>query len=789
MTNKAILFDLRDAQRNRERGIPKYIQSLVLRICQSRPSWNFYFLYEKEMPEPLQNVELKRCGSFVSVQELEVLLNHSDAYITDFFITSFFLERLTKEVSTTEYLVPRCLLRSKPRIFGILYDFIPMLYPEIYLNHYESRVSYALALEMVKVVQHLFAISKCTKHDAEKLLGISPNKITTIYGGIDENLWRNASIDKTNVQDVLPDCKKQSYFLYVGGDDWRKNIGRLLDAFKLFLIEYPHLKNYKLVICCSMIPERKQMWQDTVLSKGLSLDSHVIFTGYLSDQELITLCSNARATVFPSLYEGLGLPVLESYACAVPVIGSNSSAICELVHERCLFDPTDSLSIAKKMADIIVDPSLREVSVAFGEKVLSEVNWDTTTSKVLHVLESEDMCKNEVKQSKYYATVTCLPPEESGVAKFSWKTLKNANWINHFFCTNTKKTSLLDLQLCERSPSKFDVFNNILFCSTSLNRAIALFDYKSITFVLGNSKHHVKTLKSLLLLAKKKPGIQRNIHLHEAQLTGLWLSYFDFNLDELKKFFETYYSDKKVEIRACDSFEDLLKLKLYGLKPLLALANPEKFILNSLHCKTLIENEVENFKVDYEVLFLPVCPPPQLEKKQLFTGTEEAQIGHFGVLDVNKHPEILIEACKILSKQTPLKLHLVGYNATEYYKAKKLSKYNFITAQSCDNELEYYKLMNSLDLAVQLRWPNEGETSGVVTELISLNKPTIVTETGTFTDFKSSVISTRPNITPLELANIIAHTLSQIKENTIDFTYAETKLSLKRYQEKLAILM
>ena len=108
----------------------------------------------------------------------------------------------------------------------------------------------------------------------------------------------------------------------------------------------------------------------------------------MSDIELRGLVSNALASVFPSLYEGLGMPILESYARGRPVFGSNTSAVTEVIAPECSFDPWSIEAMADMLVRIPAEPALHAASLRFGEHVLARMSWAASAECMLRTLAS-----------------------------------------------------------------------------------------------------------------------------------------------------------------------------------------------------------------------------------------------------------------------------------------------------------------------------------------------------------------------------------------------------------------
>jgi len=221
---------------------------------------------------------------------------------------------------------------------------------------------------------HIIANSNCTARDIEQFYKISPDKITTIPLAYDR---KNFTAESLSVQ---PD--KARYFIYVGRQDIYKNIGRLISAFarialktdtQLWLVG-PHDKRYT--------PQLIEQVQ------ALGIANRVRFLDYVAYESLSKLLTGAIALVFPSLWEGFGLPALEAMACGTPVITSNVSSLPEVVGDAAiLVNPysTDELAIA--MEAVANDEKLRSVYQRAGLARASLFSWEETGQQTVEVLE------------------------------------------------------------------------------------------------------------------------------------------------------------------------------------------------------------------------------------------------------------------------------------------------------------------------------------------------------------------------------------------------------------------
>lgn len=225
--------------------------------------------------------------------------------------------------------------------------------------------------------------SAATGRDLAQAYGIPPAKTRVVYLGRDERLRRVEDLDlvtRTRVRYNLG----ERYLLYVGTLQPRKNLARVVEAF-VQLAGQPELSNVQLVLA-----GKKGWLYDTLFARvsQLGLDGRVVFPGYVPDEDLPALLSGAIAFVYPSLYEGFGIPVLEAGACGVPVITSNTSSLPEVAGDAALLvDPHDVDAIADAMYRIITDEALRAELARRGLENVKRFSWEKCARETLAVLE------------------------------------------------------------------------------------------------------------------------------------------------------------------------------------------------------------------------------------------------------------------------------------------------------------------------------------------------------------------------------------------------------------------
>jgi glycosyltransferase involved in cell wall biosynthesis len=219
---------------------------------------------------------------------------------------------------------------------------------------------------------HLIAISESTKKDMVNILGINPEKISVVY------LAGTFNLCEPNIN-IKIDQQEQPYLLFVGNRDSYKNFSTMLKAIA------PVLLRHDIRLICAGGGTFTN--NDYNFIQSLNLSDKVEYQD-INDAKLQLLYSGAVAFIFPSLYEGFGIPVLEAFACNCPCILSNVSSLPEISGDAALyFDPRDTDSIKNAVEKVIADNNVRDELINKGRIRLSHFSWYNTVSKTLTVYE------------------------------------------------------------------------------------------------------------------------------------------------------------------------------------------------------------------------------------------------------------------------------------------------------------------------------------------------------------------------------------------------------------------
>lgn len=229
----------------------------------------------------------------------------------------------------------------------------------------------------LKVADQIIAISEFTKQDILDNYPIDKSKITVIYPGYDKSVF-NADLKEKKAKEVLKKYNINTpYLLFLGALKPSKNLERLIEAFGLL-----NESTIKLVIA----GKKGWLFESIFESvKKLQLENKVIFTDFVADKDVPLLMSQAQAFVLPSLYEGFGMPVIESMACGVPVLTSNQGSLPEVVGKAgIIVNPYDVSSIANGIKKTLKE---KDRLIHAGLERVKLFDWDISGKKTISLLD------------------------------------------------------------------------------------------------------------------------------------------------------------------------------------------------------------------------------------------------------------------------------------------------------------------------------------------------------------------------------------------------------------------
>ena len=245
-----------------------------------------------------------------------------------------------------------------------------------------------LALPAARRSVVTITVSEFSKRRLVSLTGISPDRLHVVYEAPKSvTLAQHDQSSRENVLDKYG-LENRQFLLHVGVLEKRKNLPRLIEAFALAKQQLP--PEYSLVLVGQPGPKQNmddsQLIEDTIQRHGVQ-DS-VVLTGYVSDGELPVFYQRAKCYVFPSLYEGFGLPILEAFANDLPLVAANAASIPEIAGDAALlFDPYNVKDMARQIVRAVNEESLRKNLIEAGRQRMDDFSWGKTAQEIISVME------------------------------------------------------------------------------------------------------------------------------------------------------------------------------------------------------------------------------------------------------------------------------------------------------------------------------------------------------------------------------------------------------------------
>jgi glycosyltransferase involved in cell wall biosynthesis len=368
-----------DVRRLRDFGIGTYIRNLVHALAAIDRENRYVLVARRADRGELQTLP-PNFETAIHDRPDTAWVNHFSFY--------FFLRELAPDVIHIPLnSVP--LLMPRPYVVTI-HDMASLLYSE-QPRMKKSFRWYSFRRGLLRA-QRVIAVSEATRRDAENLLGVPPQKIVQIYDAPDPRF----SQDRTDAHSQAESADRRHvleryqihypFVLYAGAVRPQKNVPRLVEAFAVVrgdLEQHPVYKDLRLIIIGDEISKYPAVRRAVIKTR---MENAVRFLGFVPFETLRVFFDSASAFVFPSLYEGFGLPPLEAMASGIPVVTSNVSSLPEVVGDAAvLVNPENVFDIARGMREVLLDEGLRADLVHRGREQVRRFSWAKAARQVLEI--------------------------------------------------------------------------------------------------------------------------------------------------------------------------------------------------------------------------------------------------------------------------------------------------------------------------------------------------------------------------------------------------------------------
>ena len=738
-----VLVDVQATQSasHRDRGVARYTAELAGALWRRDPSLIHSFLLNPDLAPPGSVEALVASGRIV----------HSDRVDVDGARLLHVCSPFELEVPISRLWPARAASRGM-RLAVTLYDLIPEIFADRYLADPGLRRRYRTRLELVRAADVVLAISETTARDAVDLLHVPGERVVVVGAAAAGSYAPPSSRTETltAARAAVPGLEER-FVLYTGGMDDRKNFHALFRAWSL--LPRAVRDSWQLVMVCSMDdPTRNHLVH---LAREAGIETRLLLPGFVSDAVLRLLYQSTDLFVYPSLYEGYGLPVAEALACGARTIGSGTSSVGELLVPGARFDPADDGAIARAIEKALTDDETRALLDDQARRALP--GWDAVADRVADAYERVlARPRPPARRRPLVAVVTPLPPAASGVADFSFRMLTalREHCDVHAFVDGCRHVDP------ELGPARAPDGVEVLPVRFLVDQERARGGYDCVVYCLGNSEFHAGALAQL----RRRSGI---VLAHEVRLTDLYA----LSGDEpgavpggfaacLHAMYDGLPDDTGASGRL--TADESERFGVLMAAEVVALA--DRFVVMSRFAADRVGLDIDVEYAD-RVVVLPFGgrdvvedPTPAVERAPI--------IASFGIVNDIKQNSLAIEALPAVLVQCPdASLVFVGPCAdaereqlTELAAALGVSDRVLVAGAVTD--AVYARWLDRAAVAVQLRRSANGECSGTVADCLASGAVPIVSGIGAGRDLpEDGVVTVGPSATPDTLATVIVDLL------------------------------
>ncbi len=387
-----IVIDMRPLQIHRTRGLGTYARNLVENLLRIDYEYEYLLFFRTDIGQSTLDIQTNNSRK----KDIFLKRPHRGARF------QWLLDQI---------LLPIEISLRKPNIFHSLLAQVPFRvncptvvtlpdFTNLILNEkglckkpLDVRMGDCIRVKSMRKADKIITLSENSKRDIVRLLPAAEKKVEVIYLASDSNY-----VPVREKEQLIEIRRKYSikndFILYVGGFGYNKNINRLIQAF----YEFSLISNHKWqLVLVGKLPNEKiaSSGDDTKhervkdlknLIHSLGLVNEVVFTGFVPDEDLPALYSAARLFIFPSLYEGFGLPPLEAMACGTPVVASNTSSLPEVIGKAgILVNPLSIKEMVEAMMRVLASNTLQMEMHQKGLERTKRFSWEKTAQETLKV--------------------------------------------------------------------------------------------------------------------------------------------------------------------------------------------------------------------------------------------------------------------------------------------------------------------------------------------------------------------------------------------------------------------
>ncbi len=633
-----------------------------------------------------------------------------------------------------------------PLIAAVVHDLIPFLFPDRYLADPPNAVRFRKRLQTLKGYDRLLTISDCTRDDVIRLTGRPPATVATIGGAADAATFFADRSDRAIAEArgrLAALGIDRPYVFHLASRDDRKNLPGLLRAFGM--LPGSLRDRHRLVVCGRLGDGYGAHARRLAAAAGVD---DVAWIGGVDDDTLRMLYQHCAAFAFPSLYEGLGLPLLEAMHCGAAVIAGANSSQPEVVGDAgLLVDAQEPRAIAEGLRRLLAEPGLADELGRRAEIRAAGFTWEKAAGRALDSLEEAHAERSRPgrRPRPRLAMFSPYPPKGSGIADYATRLIRALD--------GRYAIDLYHESGYVPEPG-LGTWRHACYDHRLYDRNAALAAYRGVVYHMGNSFYHKFIYEAIL----RHPGV---VVLHDYSLSA-----FQFWFGSLAGAPPGHFEGELRRHDPANAEDHLSRLDEWHREPGgMQVATTRRglylnrrvfeastaVIVHSPWCREQVaaqfpEHLGKTVVIPHGASATTIAPGRRDEVRRRYDLPLGALVfGSFGILSKGKMNVEALDAFAEVARARPDAMLIFVGADWERGEARSracslglIDRVRFLGRRDDD---EFEALMGAVDVGINLRLPpTNGETSGALLHLLRHGVPTVVTDVGTFGDYPDGVV-------------------------------------------------